>query len=137
MRNIFLRPAFAAIAGMTALSSVAQESIVEHGAVAYVSGGIGGESIERMAALAHRFNLKLVFATKTGNYLADVAVRVDDALGNKVLDTVSEGPWLLVKTAPGRYHMRATFDGTTVDRWTTVPAGGRRDLILRWDAPVD
>ena len=79
----------------------------------------------------------MLFRSNAGNYLADVAVRIDDAHGNKVLDTVSEGPWLLVNTVPGRYRIRAIFSGETVDRWTTVPAGGRRDLILRWDAPVD
>ena len=137
MRNILSKLVFAVIAGMTAVSSIAQELIVEDGVVAFVSGGVGGESIERMTALTRRFNLKLVFATNAGNYLADVAVRIDDAHGNKVLDTVSEGPWLLVNTVPGRYRIRATLSAETVDRWTTVPAGGRRDLILRWDAPVD
>ena len=52
-----------------------------------------------------RFNLKLVFATQGGSYLADVNVRIDDTRGNKLLDTVSDGPWLLVRMAPGRYRM--------------------------------
>lgn len=135
--EVFPRLAVAVIAGMTAVSSFAQEAVIEDGAVTFVSGGIGSDSVERMAVLAGRFNLKLVFAATAGNYLAEVAVRVDDARGNKVLDTLSEGPWLLVKTAPGRYRIRATFNDAAVERLTTVPAGGRRDLVLRWSVTVD
>lgn len=137
MRNVLSKLVFAAIAGTTAISSIARELIVEDGAVAFVSGGGGSDSVERMAALVGRFNLKMVFAAKAGNYLADVTVSIEDARGHKVLDTVSEGPWLLVKTAPGRYRIRVTFDGKTVERWIAVPDIGRRDLVLRWDAPVD
>jgi hypothetical protein len=137
MRDIFGILAVALVAGMTAVSSSAQEVVVEDGAVTFVSGGIGSESVERMAALAGRFNLKLVFATQGGSYLADVNVRIDDTRGNKLLDIVSDGPWLLVRMAPGRYRIHAIFDATMVERWATVPAGGRSDLILRWQAAVD
>jgi len=65
--------------------------------VKFVSGGVSDDSAERMAALGKEFNLKLLFAAKDGHYLADVAVSISDAGNRKILDTVSEGPFLLAQ----------------------------------------
>src|SRR5262245_46187532 len=61
--------------------------------VAYVSGGVGDDSQDRMASLGRDYNLKLMFTLNEGNYLADVGVAVADSRGNKVIDDVSNGPF--------------------------------------------
>ena len=105
--------------------------------VKFASGGVSDDSAERMAALGKEFNLKLLFAAKDGHYLADVAVRISDAGNRKVLETVSEGPFLFAQLSPGKYVINATYAGTVQTRSTTIAATGRRELIFRWEEPAE
>ncbi len=105
--------------------------------VKFVSGGVSDESAQRMAALGKEFNLKLLFAAKDGHYLAEVAVSISDAGNRKVLDTVSEGPFLFAQLSPGKYVINATYAGTAQSRSTTIAATGRRELIFRWEEPAE
>ncbi len=98
----------------------------------YVSGGVGEESDARMQALTKDYNLRLLFAAKDGHYLADVDVVITDVRGTKVLDAVSEGPWLLATLAPGKYEISAKYAGTSVKQATTIPVTGRREVVFRW-----
>lgn len=121
----------AALAGFQA--HAAGDQIMTSGQVKFVSGGVGEDSSARMQALSKEFNLRLLFAAKDGHYLADVAVTITNARGAKVLDTVSQGPWLLATLAPGNYVIDATYSGAKVTRSTTIPAGGRREVFFRWE----
>jgi hypothetical protein len=105
--------------------------------VKFVSGGVSEDSAERMAALGKEFNLKLLFAAKDGHYLADVAVSISDAGNRKVLDTVSEGPFLFAQLAPGKYAITATYAGAAQTRNTNIALAGRRELIFRWEEPAE
>ena len=100
--------------------------------VPYVSGGVGLDSIDRLDALASQFNLKLVFALNTGVYLSDVKVTVADARGTTLLDTQSQGPWLMTKLPAGNYQIAATVAGVTARR--NVAIGGARlsTVDFRW-----
>ena len=111
----------------------AQNEIVTSGQVTFASGGVGEDSLQRMAALRKDFNLKVIFALKAGNYVSDVAVVISDARGAKVVETVSEGPWFFAKLPPGKYQFTATYESESSTRATTVPATGQRELIFRWD----
>lgn len=51
---------------------------------------------------------KLEFFVTTGSYLSDVSVNVKDADGRDVVDTVTDGPWLILDLAPGTYTVQAT-----------------------------
>jgi hypothetical protein len=103
------------------------------GPVKFVSGGVGDESEARIREVSKDFNLRLLFAAKDGHYLADVKVTILDARGARVLDTVSDGPWLLATLAPGKYEITASYAGASVRQATTIPATGRREVIFRWD----
>lgn len=120
----------AAAAGIT---QSAQNQIMTSGQVAFASGGVGEDSLQRMKALSKDFNLKVIFALKAGNYLADVAVVISDARGAKVLETVSEGPWFLAKLPPGKYQFTAAYESESFTRTMTIPATGQRELIFRWE----
>ena len=108
------------------------ESVRTAGSVSYVSGGVGTESIERLNSLSGNFNLKLVFALKSGEYVSGVRVSVADAAGKTFLDTTSEGPWLLAKLPVGRYRVSATFGGKAVTQSVTLDAAKLRTLDFRW-----
>ena len=102
------------------------------GGVSYVSGGVGTDSIDRLNSLASDFNLKLVFALKSGDYVSGVEVTIADAAGKTLLDTTSEGPWFLTRLPVGNYQVVATFAGNTVKRQIAVGAAKLTTIDLRW-----
>ena len=74
------------------------------GNVSYVSGGIGEDSRERMKAFSAAFNLKLLFAYKSGSYMSDVDVVVADAKGKPLIKASSEGPIFMARLPAGAYE---------------------------------
>ena len=102
------------------------------GNVPYVSGGIGIASIDRLDTMSSQFNVKLVFALKSGEYLSDVKVTITDAAGKAIVDTMSDGPWLLTKLPPGKYQIAASFAGNTVKRTVAVGAARLNTVDFRW-----
>lgn len=84
------------------------------GGIRYASGGIGLSEREELRALSDQFNLRLMFAMHgSGNYLADVRVRIVASRGAAVLDTTAQGPYFLVQLTPGRYTVEAEMLGQT------------------------
>jgi len=77
--------------------------------IPYISGGVGADEREAFAAKEREYNLKIVAADKSGDYLADVQVVIESARKERVLDTTMDGPILLAKLAPGTYTIRATL----------------------------
>ena len=108
------------------------ETVRTAGGVSYVSGGVGTTSIDRLSSLAKDFNLKLVFALKSGDYVSDVKVTIADAAGKTLLDTTSEGPWFLTRLPVGNYQIVATFAGNAVKRQVAVATAAFRTVDFRW-----
>lgn len=102
------------------------------GAVSYVSGGIGMESRARLDSLSRDFNLKLVFATTSGEYVSGVRVTVADAAGKTLLDATSEGPWFLTKLPAGSYQIVAASTGKAQKRQIAVGAAKLTTIDFRW-----
>jgi hypothetical protein len=101
--------------------------------VPYVSGGVGADARQELLAKEREYNLKIIAADKSGDYLADVQVVIESARKERVLDTTMDGPILLVKLAPGTYTVRATLDAKTLTRTVTIAAQGLRQEDFRWD----
>ena len=100
--------------------------------VPYISGGAGADSREELRAKEKEYNLKIIAAEKSGDYLAGVKVVIESTRKEPVLDTTMEGPILLAKLAPGTYTIRATSDGQMLTRTVTIPAQGLRQVDFRW-----
>lgn len=101
--------------------------------VTYLSGGIGKSEAQAMRAEAKHYPLSMTFsAAKNNEFLASVPVTVKDAAGKSVLDTVSEGPILLVKLPPGKYSVTAEAYGKTYRRDVQVKAKGDTPLYFHW-----
>ncbi len=98
----------------------------------HISGGVGADARENLLAKEKEYNLKIIAAEKSGDYLANVKVVIESARKEQVLDTTMEGPILLAKLAPGTYTIRATSDGQTLTRTVTIPARGLRQVDFRW-----
>jgi hypothetical protein len=100
--------------------------------VPYISGGAGVDAREELLAKEKEYNLKIIAADKSGDYLAGVKVVIESARKEQVLDTTMEGPILLAKLAPGTYTIRVTSDGQMLTRTVTIPAQGLRQVDFRW-----
>lgn len=137
MKRKFLAHSFTAIllgsASLLPAAGADNDAIVQTaGGVRHVSGGIGTESRDRLSSLAGDFNLKLVFALKSGDYVSDVRVAIADAAGKTLLDTTSEGPWFLARLPAGNYQIVATLSGNAVKRQVALGAAKLRTIDLRW-----
>ena len=124
-----------ALLGLSLLAPAAgaNDAIVQTaGNVTYVSGGVGAESISQLTAQSRDFNLKLVFALQSGDYLSGVGVAIADASGKTLLNATSDGPWFLTKLPTGNYQIVATFAGTAVTRQVSVGATNLTVADMRW-----
>ena len=100
--------------------------------VKYVTGGVGSEEVDRLKSMEGDFNLKLVFANTSGEYLSDVKVTIVDASGREVLDATAEGPILMAKLPSGGYRVDASFGGHPQSRKITAVARKLVTVDLRW-----
>ena len=126
----------AILLGSVSLLSVANaDNIVianNSGGVSYVSGGVGTESLDQLRSVVRDFNLKMVFALNSGEFLSNVRVVINDAKGKTVLDVLSDGPWFLTKLPAGNYQVVATVAGKAERRQINVAATTLRTIDFRW-----
>jgi len=130
------------VMGMLALSTAAwaQSQGASRAAggdkVSVLSGGIGADARDQLAAQARNYNLKLVFALASGEYISDVNVSIADSGGRKVVDHVANGPWMFAELAPGSYTITATFNGKTETHKVSVSKQGQKVVDFRWPTAV-
>jgi hypothetical protein len=99
--------------------------------VPIVSGGIGFDSQQAIAARQREFNLKLLFTLTEGNYVSNVNVQIQDAGGRTVAQHEAQGPFMLAKLPGGTYNVVATYEGKQQSRRINV-AGGMKTEHFRW-----
>jgi hypothetical protein len=110
------------------------------GQTQFLSGGIGKD--ESDAILQARISWPLTFeltqltqaAGPTAEYISDVQIIIKDALGNTVLDTTADGPYLLVKLPDGKYSLDATYNSITLHRNFNLQKGPGKKVALVWPA---
>jgi hypothetical protein len=86
------------------------------GAVSWVSGGIGEGAAADFKAAQSQYALSIEMSRRAlpkNEYVSDADVKIVDAKGVAVLQTKSDGPFMLVKLPPGSYRVEATLDGKT------------------------
>jgi len=107
------------------------------GGVSYVSGGIGQEESQAFEAAAAQYPLALEFAIKhapRAAYTANVHVIVTDTQGTRVLDTHSDGPFLLAKLPAGRYTVTAERHQQLLTRIVHVTNHTPTHVMFLWAA---
>jgi len=106
--------------------------------ITYLSGGVGLDESEAMKAAAKDYTLMITCSVQpTGKYLADVKVNITDKSGSPVLETVIDGPMLLVQLAPGQYRISAENDGVTMNRTVNIGSEHPTRVNLSWPAGAD
>jgi hypothetical protein len=110
------------------------------GQTQFLSGGIGKDESEAMLQVRSSWplTLELTQLTQAGGptaeYISDVQIIIKDALGNTVLDTTADGPYLLVKLPAGKYSLDATYNSITLHRNFTLQKGPGKKVALVWPA---
>lgn len=124
----------ASIWPVTAMADYAAPQSMEKSnrGLSYLSGGVGDEERDEILAREKDFNLKLVFAEKTGSYMADVKVVVLNTKGQTVLEANSTGPFFLAKLPAGNYRVKVTGNGRAQEAMMAVPAKGRQGRTFIW-----
>jgi len=103
--------------------------------VTYVSGGIGDGGIEAIQAAKKHYDLHLLFAVeRSGQYLADIQVSIENAKGDVVVKTVAGGPFFLAQLAPGKYRVTASNQGSSQTKSVVIRAGLPSELSFYWPA---
>ena len=106
---------------------------VENG-ILYMSGGIGENQQQSMVQRRKDYTLALTFAMKkTGEYVADVNVLIQNAANQKILETKSTGPFFYAKLPPGKYKVSAELDGKSQSKSTQIKITGLRELYFYWE----
>lgn len=129
----FLVNAGAAAAGATYIPPFEGQHQILAKSEAFYSGGVGITERQQMQAMTKNCNLKLVFDTKSGDYLSSVAVKIVDAKGNVLINTVSRGPWFSAELPAASYRVIATFDNHQFARHVILTKKTQA-LILSWSA---
>ena len=100
----------------------------------YLFGGVSTDEREAMEERAKDYNLKLVFAEKSGPYLSDVSVALTGVKTGEILTVATNGPWFYIQLPPGAYDIKATYKGETKQaRNVRVTKDKRVQQIFIWD----
>jgi hypothetical protein len=81
------------------------------GSVPYLTGGVGQDERSCLQPAEKDYNLKLVFAVSSGQYLASPMITVQDKSGKDIVHMRSDGPWFLAKLPAGEYKVIVSRDG--------------------------
>jgi hypothetical protein len=100
----------------------------------FVTGGIGSDEILAINQERARYPLAvLTAATGSGAYLSDVHIRITDRQQAAVLETVMDGPWLLVDLPPGRYTIEAGLGADVKKETLSLGIGGHQQATFYFD----
>jgi len=100
----------------------------------YLSGGVGAEEMGTLNNERGQYALSILTASKgSGAYLADVRIRITDQQSRQVLDTVMDGPWLLVDLPAGRYLVEAVHGEVLKKIAVALGAGDHRQTVFYFD----
>ncbi|MBF0516768.1 MAG: hypothetical protein HQK97_06565 [Nitrospirae bacterium] len=102
----------------------------------YIAGGVGDDDRDALEAIARaKYNLKLIFATNMGSYLADIPVEITGKGGKKLIEAVSSGPLFFVKLPVGTYTIKATFEGK--EKTQKIKAtNAKQQAVFTWLIPT-
>jgi hypothetical protein len=131
-------PGFAQAGSEPSSAPAALPPVQSQGQAEYLTGGVGTDESEAILQEARAWPLVLELAQNgptRAAYISDVSVTIKDGSGKIILDTITEGPFLLVRLAPGRYSLDASYESKTLHRDVSIGKGGSNRIILLWPAP--
>lgn len=90
--------------------------------------GVGDEA--RDDPRWREYPVRIEFANRDAQYLADIDVAVADAGGKLLFAVLCESPWLLAKLPPGKYTATGVFEDNTKVATFKAPATGQTRVVI-------
>jgi hypothetical protein len=81
------------------------------------------------------FPLSVNFSANQGErvgYISDVQLVIRNSGDQTVLNSLIDGPYCLIRLAPGNYKVFATYQGQTQERQASIVEGQPRELNFTW-----
>ncbi|SFU54439.1 collagen-binding protein [Nitrosospira multiformis] len=138
LASIVSSPGFAQAGSDSSSTPAALPPVQSQGQTEYLTGGIGADESEAILKEARTWPLVLQLVQNgptRAAYISDVRVTIKDGSGTMILDTVTEGPFLLVRLVPGKYSIDASYESKTLHRDVSIGKGGSNKIMLLWPAP--
>lgn len=138
LASIVSSPGFAQTGSDSSSTPAALPPVQSQGQTEYLTGGIGADESGAILQEARTWPLVLELAQNgptRAAYISDVRVTIKDGSGTMILDTVTEGPFLLVRLVPGKYSIDASYESKTLHRDVSIGKGGSNKIMLLWPAP--
>jgi len=103
------------------------------GSVSYITGGVTIDERDSLRQMERQYPLTIELASPgawAGHdpYQAEVRVDIRDQQGARVLQTMTDGPFLLAALPPGRYTVTAEVNGRQLQR--TLDIGNAPQHVL-------
>jgi len=130
---------FACAVSVGAMAATGLPAEHQAGSVSYVTGGVSDDEAAAFKAMKGSYPLAIELDRRQADgaraeFTADANVKVIDRNGGVVLDAKADGPFMLVKLAPGQYRVQATLNGRMLEKAVTVGAGGHAQATLAFPA---
>jgi hypothetical protein len=135
-----------AIAGLLFASSVAAQTYFPpqeraQGPVRYITGGVSVDEADAMRAASAQYPLTLELAAAAGGprdeYISNARVDIRDSRGTPVLQTRTDGPFLLARLPPGSYTVDVEWNGAHKRQTVEVGQNQRRHLLVEFPGSLD
>lgn len=133
--TLALTIATSAMLGVVAHAASDLPPVQKSGAVEYLSGGVGLNESKAIREASRQWPLRLEFAVKDkqkADFAANVDVTILDAKNHAALQVKSEGPFLLAKLEPGKYTVKASLAGKTMNKAVAIASGHPKQLMFVW-----
>jgi hypothetical protein len=121
----------AALVAPTMPQPMAMDTPVAYGNLETVCTGVGSAKDDPAWSA---YPVRIEFSNGGAQNLAGAHVTLSNG-GNAVADLNCAGPWVLVKGAPGSYHVTASINGSTAKPATanfTLGRGAQKRVVLRF-----
>ena len=106
------------------------------GDTTFITGGIGSDESSAMVAAAKKWSLLIEMSEIDGSgrgvWIAGVTIRVLNAKQQAILETVCDGPLMLLNAPSGQYTVEASYQGKLLKRSVVLKEGDSQKLSLFW-----
>ena len=106
-------------------------TIYSRGQISYTSGGVGQDEEQAFKREAPNWPLALQFSGAGGEFIADVHIRIMKRDGAKVLEAVSQGPFMLVRLPAGAYTLHVEYKHQPQQK--DINISGHAAAAFRWN----
>ena len=130
-RNVMTIATLAALYTSSALANDHMPDMYRHGAISYLSGGIGDDEKEQMESAKHNFNLRIINADKMGRFSGDSRIIIRDIHRTVLLDTTS-GPMFYANLPAGRYQIEGISGDQHIEKTIMVTKENPTQIRFMW-----